>query len=157
MKNKVKITVILFILAIFIVRSTFALFNNSLAIGQSANVAEWNVTLEQTGVNNNLTVIPELATATYTLNVKNLSDVDMKYDVQITNLPSGIQASLDGTNFTPASNGTITFTNAGTIPYNAPNNGIDTKTITFRGVNGATVVNNQTVTVNVIAKQIVGS
>ena len=155
-KDKFIVTAILFILAVFIVRSSFALFRGSLATSSAANIAEWNVTLEQSGVNNNLQVIPGLATATYTLNVKSLSDVDIKYDVVLTNLPSGIEASIDGTNFTLANNGTVTFTNVGTIPYNS-NDGIDTKTITLRGVNGATPVNNQTVTINVVAKQIIGS
>ena len=157
MRNKVKIAVILFILALFLVRSSFALFRGSIAGTPSITAATWNVTLEQNGVNNNLEVIPGLATATYTLNVKSLSDVDVKYDVVLSNLPAGIEASIDGTNFTPVNNGTITFTNVGTIPYNSVNNGIDTKTITIRAVNNATTVNNQTVTVNVIAKQIVGS
>ncbi len=157
MGKKIKIVVILFILALFIVRSSFALFRGSLASTTAITAAEWNVTLEQTGVNNNLTIIPGLANATYTLNVKSLSDVDINYDVVISNLTSGIEISLDGVNFTPANNGTVTFTNVGTIPYNSANNGIDSKTLTFRGANGATLVNNRTVTVNVIAKQVVGN
>ena len=157
MKNKVMITVILFILVVFIVRSTSSLFRGSLAGTTAATAAEWDVTLEQSGVNRNLTVVPGLSTATYTLNVKSLSDVDMKYDVILSNLPSGIEASIDGTNFTLVNNGKITFSNVGIIPYNATNGGIDTKTITLRGVNGATAANNQLVTVNVVAKQIVGS
>ena len=157
MKDKVKLTVILFILALLIVRSSFSLFKESLAGNSSMLSAEWNVTLEQNGVNNNLIVIPGIYNDTYTLNVKSLSEVDMGYDVVLSNLPSGIEASIDGTNFTPANNGTITFTNVGTIPHNSNNNGIDTKTITLRGTNGATIVNNQVVSVNVITKQIINS
>ena len=157
MKNKIILTAILFILAIFIVRSSFALFRGSLATSSAASIATWNVTLEQNGVNNNLTIVPQTVNATYTLNVKSQSDVDIKYDVILSNLSAGIEASLDGTNFTPANNGTITFAYAGTILYNAGNNGIDTKTITIRGASGATPVNNRVVTVNVVAKQIVGS
>ena len=156
-KDKIIITIILFILAVFIVRSTFALFRGSLATNTSTSIAEWNVTLEQNGVNNTLSVVPGVSNATYTLNVKSLSNVDVKYDVVISNLPTGVDVSLDGTTFPAVSNGTVTFTNAGTIPYNAGNNGIDTKTITFRGANGATAINNQTVTINVVAKQIIGS
>ena len=137
MKNKIKLVTILFILALLIVRSSFALFKGILATTVATNMASWNVTLEQAGVDNNLMVVPEVSNATYTLNVKSLSDVDVVYDVVISSLPSGIEASLDGVNFSQESNGTITFTNAGTIPYNSANNGIDSKTITFRGVSGA--------------------
>jgi len=121
------------------------------------NLAVWDVTLEQTGVDNNLMVVPEVSDATYTLNVKSLSEVDIIYDVIISNLPSGIEASLDGVNFSQSTNGAITFTNAGNIPYNSVNNGMDSKTITFRGVSGAAIVNNQTVIVDVIVKQAVSS
>lgn len=156
MGKKIKIIALLFILALFIIRSTFSLFRDSLAINQGSTLATWNVVLEQNGVNNNLMVVPELSNATYTLNVKSLSEVDVKYDVIISNLPTGIEVSIDGVNFQPETSGTVSFANAGTILYNASQR-IDTKTITFRGSSSAVAVNNQTVTVNVVAKQIVGS
>jgi len=155
MKNKVKLAVILFLLAIFLVRSSFSLFRDSYAGKTSMASATWDVTLEQNGVNDDLTVISGISNANYTLNVKSLSDVDVKYDVILSNLPSGIEASIDGTNFTLASNGIVAFTNVGVIPYNATNNGVDTKTITLRGTNGATAVNNHVVTVDVVVKQVV--
>ena len=158
MDKKIKIfAILLVILAVILIPSSYALHKHKYDGGASLALAEWNVSLEQNGVNNTLSVVPGISNATYTLNVKSLSNVDVKYDVIVSNLPTGVEASLDGTNFTPASNGTITFTNVGIIPYNAGNNGVDTKTITLRAVNNATTVNNQTVTVNVIAKQIVGS
>ena len=156
MKNKLML-IMLFILVLLIAQSSFSLFGCRVATTTSTNIAVWDVRLEQTGVNNNLMVVPEVSNATYTLNVKSLSDVDVKYDVVISNLLSGIEVSLDGVNFSQASNGTITFTNAGTIPHNSANNGIDSKTITFRGVSGAELANNHIVVVDVIAKQVVGS
>ena len=154
-KNK-KLIVILFILALFIVRSTFSLFRDSLAGNSTMVSADWNVTLEQTGVNNNLLVVPGQSVATYTINVKNLSDVDATYDVVLTNVPSGIEASVDGTNFTRVSNGTITINDVGTILYNDKDH-MDSKTITFRGVSDATPVSNQEVTINVIVKQLINN
>ena len=154
-KNK-KLIVILFILALFIVRSTFSLFRDSLAGTSTVVSADWNVTLEQTGVNNNLLVVPGQSVATYTINVKNLSDVDATYDVVLTNVPSGIEASVDGTNFTRVSNGTITINDVGTILYNDEDH-MDSKTITFRGVSDATPVSNQEVTINVIVKQLINN
>ena len=156
MKRKIEIISLLFILALFIIRSTLSLFRNSLAIDSSSTLATWNVTLEQNGVDRNLTVVPEISNATYTLNVKSLSEVDVKYDVIISGLPTGIEVSIDGTNFQQETSGVVSFIDAGTILYNASNK-TDSKTLTFRGTSSATAVNNQTVTVNVIAKQAISS
>ena len=137
-------------------RSTFALFRSSLAINHETDLAEWNVTLEQDGIDNDLTVIPGFEADTFTLNVKSLSEVDIKYTVNVSNLPSGIEASINGTDFYPEVNGVITFPNEFTILYSAINK-INTHTLTFRGTNNSTYVNNRPVSVNVEAVQIVAS
>ena len=152
MNKKVGTVVILFAIAVFLIPTSVAIFVRRGGGSASLVSATWNVTLEQTGVNNNLTVVPETATATYTLNVKSLSEVDVKYSIVIGNLPTGIEVSLNGVDFSQASNGTITFNNAGTILYSAQNR-TNTHTLTFRGATGASVVSNQAVTINVIAEQ----
>lgn len=147
-----KIIVLFIMLSFFLIPVSFAICKNQ-AVGNSALVsAQWNVSLEQTGVENNLTVIPGSTTATYTLNVKSLSEVNIKYSIILGNLPSGIEVSLNGIDFYSPSNGTVTFSNAGTILYSSANK-TNTHTITFRGGNGAIAVNNQSVTVDVIAEQ----
>ncbi len=156
MENKLKLIVLLFIFGLFLMRSSFALFRNSLAIDHATDLAEWDVTLEQDGINNSLTVIPGLESSTYTLNVKSLSEVDIKYTVNITNLPSGIEASINGVDFYPEVNGVITFPNEFTILFSSLTK-INTHTLTFRGTNNSTYVNNQTVSVNVEAVQVVSS
>ena len=156
MENKLKLIVLLFIFGLFLMRSSFALFRNSLAIDHATDLAEWDVTLEQDGINNSLTVIPGLESSTYTLNVKSLSEVDIKYPVNITNLPSGIEASINGVDFYPEVNGVITFPNEFTILFGSLTK-INTHTLTFRGTNNSTYVNNQAVSVNVEAVQVVSS
>lgn len=153
--GKKKIVVIgLFVLAFFLVPTSFAVFK-SFASGNFALLsAEWSVSLEQNGVNSNLVVVPGVATTTYTLNVKSLSQVDVKYSIVLGNLPSGVEVSIDGVNFLQPSNGTVTFTNAGTILYSAANK-VNSHSITFRGTSGASFVNNQTVTVDVIVEQMI--
>ena len=156
MDKKIKIITLLFIFALFLVRSTFALFRSSLAIEHETDLAEWNVTLEQDGIDNNLSVIPGFESDTFTLNVKSLSEVDIKYTVNVSNLPTGIEASINGVDFYPEVNGIITFPSEFTILYNSLDK-INTHTLTFRGTNNSTYVNNQTVSVNVEAVQIVNS
>ena len=125
--------------------------NNSVA---SVLVANWNVSLEQTGVSNSLNLVPEESNATYNLNVKSLSGVDISYTIVISNIPTGVEVSIDGTNFVAGTNGTATFSNAGTILH-GDSNRISTKTITFRGTSSATTATNLPIYIDVIARQIV--
>ena len=150
------IMVIAIILSLFIIPSSYSIYKSGTAGTSSTSLATWNVTLEQTGVNNSLSIVAGLSTANYTLNVKSLSEVDIKYDVVISGLPNGVSVAFDERSPQPASSGTVTITNAGTILYNAQNK-INSHTLTFSAVSNATYVNNQSVTVNVIAKQILPS
>lgn len=146
------IVIILFILAVSLIPTSVAIYKRQADSHSLMASAAWTVSLEQTGVNNNLTVVPGSANATYTLNIKSLSEVDVNYSIVISNLPSGVDVSIDGVTFPPVSNGTVTFSNAGTILYSSSNR-INSHTLTFRGANGATLVNNQVVTINVLAEQ----
>ena len=154
-KLRIKIIISLLVLISILIPSSFALYKKSNPGDATVAAATWSVELDQDNVDDDLTIIPGLSNATYTLNVQSLSDVDIKYDVVLSNLPTGVEASLNGVNFEQASNGTITFTNVGTILYNA-NDKTNTHTITLRGT-GTTYVNEQVVSVNVIAKQIISS
>ena len=156
MDKKTKVILLIVCLVLFAIPVSFSLFKKQRNSESSVTSADWSITLEQTGVNNNLTLVPELSTSTYTLNVKSESEVDAKYSIVVSNLPSGVEVSLDGETYPPVSNGSVTFPNAGTILHNAQTK-TNTHTLTFRGLNGATVVSNQAVSVNVIAEQIVGS
>ena len=71
-------------------------------------------------------------------------------------MPTGVELSLNGVDFVPESNGTITFSNAGTILY-SPTGGTNSHTLTFRGTNSSSFVNNKRVDINVIAEQIMSS
>lgn len=156
MKKKIMIIAILFIFALFLVRSSFSLYRTSFAVKSSSNLATWNVTLEQEGINNSLSLVAGASTANYTLNVKSLSEVDIKYDIVLTNIPSGVSVLLDSNISPTVSGSTATFTNVGTILYNA-NPNINTHTLTFSATSNTTPVSNQNVTINVIAQQILPS
>lgn len=160
MKRDYKLVAILFVPLFLLISTSYAIYKYGVNGISSVGLAEWSVSLDQNGIDNNLTVVPGIADATYTLKVKNLSQVDVKYDVVVSNLPSGIGVSIDSDNnenFVYESDGTATIENAGTILYNAGDK-TNVHTLYFRGgVDADEFVNNQPVTVNVIVKQIVGN
>ena len=142
------------IIAFAIVSPTFSLLRNNSTKNGQLKLADWNVSLNQTGVNNSLSIVPDASTANYTLNVRSLSEVDVVYDVVISNLPTGVQVSFDGGSFLPQdANHTITITNAGTLLY-ASGGSSNSHTLTFRAVSGTAAVSNQTVDIDVIAQQV---
>jgi len=154
MNRKKRIIVVLFAITFLFIQSSFAIYKRGVAGVSSAVLAEWSVSLDQNGIDNSVSIIPGLTNDTFTLNVKSLSQVDVKYDIVLSNLPSGVEVSINGVDFTRESNGTVTIPNAGTILYNA-NTRTNSHTLTFRGITGATIVNNQSVNVNVIVEQII--
>lgn len=156
MNKKFNIIFALVMLSIFLIPTSFAIYKSQVSSSSSIVSAEWSVSLEQNGVDSDLTVIPGISTDTYTLNIKSLSEVDVKYSIVISNLPTGVEVSLNGVDFVPESNGTITFSNAGTILY-SPTGGTNSHTLTFRGTNSSSFVNNKRVDINVIAEQIMSS
>ena len=156
-KRNIKITIItLGILILFIVPISYAIFRNSSNATGSLSLATWSVTLNQEGVNDTLVVIPSTQTdATYTLNIESDCEVDIKYSIMISNLPSGVEVSFDGGDFEEQDeNNTITFTDVGTILYTDSEKN-QTKTLTFRGKSNAEIVENQEVNIDVVVRQIV--
>ena len=156
-KRNIKITIItLGILILFIVPISYAIFRNSSSATGSLSLATWSVTLNQEGVNDTLVVIPSTQTdATYTLNIESDCEVDIKYSIIISNLPSGVEVSFNGGDFEEQDeNNTITFTDVGTILYTDSEKN-QSKTLTFRGKSNAEIVENQEVNIDVVVRQIV--
>ena len=156
MDKKIKIIAVLFLIGAFLIPGSIAMYKRGAGGNSELTSANWNVTLTPISAGNSVTVIPELATATYTLEVRSSSEVDIKYAIVVSGLPSGVEASLNGVDYPPVSNGTVTFSNAGTILYNAATKA-NSHTLTFRGVNGATVVSNQQVNIGIVAEQLLTS
>lgn len=154
--KNILLAVVLFGMTTFIFGPpTYSILREMIEGDSSIAAADWIVTLEQAGVNNNVSVVPENATGTYILNIKSLSKVDVTYDIVLSNLPAGVDVSIDGVNFPPVSSGTVTFSNAGTILANSQNR-INSHTLTFRGTDGSLYENNpinQVVNVDVYAQQ----
>ncbi len=154
MHNKTfQIIVLIYLLFSFNIPSTLGVFKIKEKSSSTANLAGWNVSL-QPSLNNNISLIPNGSSGSYTLTVESNSDVDTSYTIVVSNIPNGVEVKLDNENNfrTPVSN-KVTFSNVGTIAYNANSKSV-THTLTFRAISGATVVNNQSVDVDVIFQQV---
>ena len=153
-KDKISsISTMILILSFFVVPFSFAIYRVNVNASGELISASWNVSLNQQGVNNYLSVIPDSYNAGYTLNVTSNSKVDVVYTVIISNLPAGIEVSFDGGSFRSQSNNTITFTDIGSILYS---DSVKTKThtLTFKALTGSTLINNKEVDIDVTFRQI---
>ena len=158
MKRKVTVNIMLFIfLTLLLVTSySYAIYNGYTTITGNVASAEWNVTLNQTGVENYLSVVANGGTATYDLNIVSNSSVDVVYSIILSNIPAGVSVKLDDAqNFTEQSvDHEVIFSNAGSIIYTGSQI-TKTHTLTFKADNGAQAVSNQQISVDVIARQII--
>jgi hypothetical protein len=151
MHNKTfEIVILVYLISVFCIPSSLGIYKRTSTGTKTIDIADWSVALDQTGVNGSVQVTEGDANgSTYTLNVVSNSEVDVIYDIKISNIPSGVQVKLGNGTYQPQ-NSTVTFTNAGTILYGA---GPNTHTITFKANSGATIVNNQTINIDVDFKQ----
>lgn len=153
-RKKTYIIAAIVIIFLFIISSSLAIYKKRQGNDGEILLATWDVSLNQTGVNDSLTVVPETYNPTYTLNITSQSQIDIRYTVVISNLPAGVEVSIDNGTFRSPVNNTISFADVGTILY-SDNEKTKTHTLTFKANSNATVINNQTVDIDVIVKQIV--
>ena len=147
------ITLMIVAIVLIIIPTAFSMYKSNTNANGTLVLAEWDVSLNQTGVNNSLTVVSGGANDTYTLNIRSLAEVDVKYTIVISNLPAGVEVALDNGSFQSQVSNTITFTNVGTILYTDVNK-TKSHLLTFKAVSGTTAVNAQAVNINVIVEQI---
>lgn len=151
-----QIVILIYLLSVFCIPSTLGLYKRGANSTGSVNAATWSVALNQTGISGSVTATAGDANgSTYLLKVVSNSEVDVDYSITISNIPSDVVVSLNNYNngaFQTPTNGTVTFTNAGTINYTGSSEEV-TRTLTFKAASGAATVNNQTVTINVDFKQ----
>lgn len=152
----VKLIVLFFIIFFgFCTLHTFALYRNSKSSSGSIETATWSVTRSQSQSGDSIDVVVGGDTDTYSLTVQSNSEVDVKYKIIISNLPTGIEVDLDNTGYLTPSNGSLTIQNNNTvINYNDVSK-TKTHTLTFRAVSGASLVTNQEIDIDVEFSQIV--
>ncbi len=148
-----QIVIMLYLLLTFCIPSSLGIYKKSTVTNSSLTAAKWDVSLNQNGINGNVTAtIGNANGASYTLKLVNGSDVDVTYSITISNIPSGVVVMINGGSYLTPQNGTVTISNAGTINYSSSPVEV-TRTLTFKANNGAATVNNQQVTINVDFKQ----
>ena len=154
MHNKTfEIVILIYLVSVFCIPSSLGIYKNSASTSGLVDISDWNVSLNQEGINNTLTLTADGDTGSYTLKVVSDSEVDTEYAIIISNIPSGVDVKLDTeNNYRTPVNGVVTIDPAGTINYTGSSEEV-THTITFRANNGATLVSNQTINVDVDFKQ----
>ena len=150
-KRTIELVIIMVLLTVFYTPSSLGIYKNNSGSSDSLGPADWDVSLNQTGISGSVTAVAGSTNGTYTLKVVSESEVDTAYSVTVSGVPSGVDVSLSGYNngaFQTPVSGTTTFANAGVIAYTGQREEV-TRTLTFRANSGATLVNNQTVTISV--------
>ena len=150
----IRCLLIIAILSFVIITPTISYYKSATQSSASLSLADWNVSLNQTGENSLLTIMQNSSNASYTVNITSTSEVDVKYSIVISNLPVGVEVSIDdGETFVSQDNDhKITFTNVGTILYT---DSVKTKshTLIFKATSVATAVDDQTVDIDVLVQQ----
>ena len=146
--KKIEMIVLILLLSLFVIPSSLGIYKSGGNTPSAFAPANWNVSISSNS-SSTMQLTENSGTSSYNLTVTSASEVDTDYKIIVSNLPSGVQVKLDNGNFEPYSS-TVTFNNAGTILYGGQP---QTHTLTFRANTGATLVNNQQVSVNVEFKQ----
>ena len=151
--KNIELIVLVYLLSVFCIPSSLGLLKRHTDTTGLVSAASWNVSLNQTGISNTLSIANDGSTGTYTLKVVSDSEVDTEYSIIISNIPSGVDVKIDTeNNYRTPVNGVVTIDPAGIINYTGSSEEV-TRTLTFRANNGATAVSNQTITVDVVFKQ----
>lgn len=156
-KHLKKIIIVLIIgFVVSLVSYSYSIFRSGTNPTGSIKLATWSVSLNQSGVDNYLSIVPGDATSTadYTLNVTSLSEVNIIYTVVINNLPTGVSVDFDNSGtFTPEVNNSVVFSDIGTINYSDASH-TKTHTLTFKADSNSSFVSDEEIDVNVIARQV---
>ena len=151
--SKKQIIVILLFITFF-VPVTYATYRRVVLGNASLGLARWSVSLNQSAVNEYLSVIPDPngVAASYTVNITSVSDVNVVYSIVIDNLPTGVSVALDNGTYVQENNHEVVFNNVSTILYNAQNKS-KSHTLSFKASSSTQYVTNTEVDIDVIVKQ----
>lgn len=146
---KKKIIILLIIPFCFVTSITYSLYKNSTSGTASIGAATFSVSM--TGNENAVSIIEGNSTFEETVTVRNDSEVDVTYSIIISNLPTGVQVSLDNEEYVTETNNKIIFEDAGTVLYGASP---VSHSLRFNAPLTVDEVSNQSIDVNVEFKQV---
>lgn len=152
--NLVVICLVIAIVMVLVIPFSKAVFKS---LGNSTSTiatADWDVSLNQTGLSDEVVLTSGVDTQTYTLKVRSNSEVNVEYAIEIGNVPSGVKIKLDErANYeSPDENNVVRFSDAGTILYSSEEKE-NTHVLTFTSEVGTSAVADRQLTVKVIVQQ----
>ncbi|MBR3161884.1 MAG: hypothetical protein IKF19_04055 [Bacilli bacterium] len=155
-RRVLRILSIVLLVSLFLVPIAFAIYRYGIAGDSSLSTAGWQVSINQQNENDHLSVISGQSgsTASYAVNITSNSEVDAVYSIVVNGIPTGVSVVLDGETVGNVVNNKAIFSDVGTILYNDSNK-TKRHTLTFSAANNATIANNQSIDINVIARQLV--
>ena len=155
MRKKILTLIILvLVLSFFVIKGSYALYKNVINPSADIAAATWSVTLNQSGVNNNLAVVAgdENSTASYTVNITSTSQVDVIYSIVIEDIPEGVKVKLDDGEYQTPINGQVIYTDVSTINYTDVNK-TKSHILTFKAESTATAALQEEININVVTRQ----
>ena len=159
MKRKILIIAILaLVLCFFVIPGSLAIYRNIANKNNNVASAQWNVVLNQSNVNNYISVVAgdNTSSASYTVNITSTSEVDITYSIVVDNVPTGVTVSLDNGSFQTPSNNTVIFSNVSTINYSDVNK-TKSHSLTFKAAAGTTYVTDNEIDIDVVARQLLAN
>lgn len=152
MHNKMfQMVILVYLVSVFCIPSTLGIYKNTSTASEILNLADWDVALNQNGISGNVSAQAGGSDGSYLLKVVSNSEVDVIYSITVSNIPSGVTVKIDNGTYKPYASSVI-FDDVGTINYSDQNHE-KTHTLYFKASSGATLVNNQTVNIDVDFKQ----
>lgn len=153
-KKMILIVILFFVVSFFVINGTLAIYRNTTNPNGNLILAKWDVSLNQSGIDDHISIIPGDATSTasYTVKITSVSEVDIIYTIKVEDLASGISVSLDGGNFVIPTDNKVIFNEIGTINYSDASK-TKTHTLTFKADQNAQFSTDSEINVNVIARQ----
>ena len=141
-------------MSFFVIKGSFALYRNVINPSADIAAATWSVTLNQSGVNNNLAVVAgdENSTASYTVNVTSTSQVDVIYSIVVEDIPEGVKVKLDDGEYQTPTNGQVIYVDVSTINYTDVNK-TKSHILTFKAESTATAALQEEININVVTRQ----
>lgn len=119
------IYIILFIVQLSILKLngiTFSRYNSQNNKNTSMDIAKWDVSLNTISSSDTLNILAgDEVPQTYTLKIKSESEVSTKYTIILSNLPNGIEVSIDNEGYQTPQNNVITFDDVGIFNINETN------------------------------------
>ena len=157
-KKILTIIILVLVLSFFVIKGSYALYRNIVNPSADIAAATWSVTLNQTGENNNLSVVAgdENSTASYTVNITSISQVDIIYSIVVEDIPEGIIVKLDDGEYQTPTNGQVIYTDVSTINYSDTNK-TKSHILTFKANSNAAAALQEEININVIARQVLAN